>query len=82
MTRRQIRPGAGVYDCSLKEKREQSLHSVCISLSSGSVGNCESWLSSKRTTGLSFDDLACAVKCFTYLTKRSSVTYPDGRTVC
>jgi hypothetical protein len=26
------------------------------------VRNCESWLSSKRTTGLSFQDLACAVK--------------------
>jgi len=32
MARRQIRPGAGVYDCSLEEKREQLLRSVCISL--------------------------------------------------
>jgi len=32
VARRQIHPGAGVYGCSLKKKREQSLHSVCGSL--------------------------------------------------
>lgn len=30
--RRQKRPGAGVYACSVKEKREQLFHSVCSSL--------------------------------------------------
>ena len=32
MTRRQKRPGAGVYDCSVEKKRKQTLHSVCSSL--------------------------------------------------
>jgi hypothetical protein len=32
VARRQIRQGAGVYDCTVEEKREESLHSVCSSL--------------------------------------------------
>jgi hypothetical protein len=32
VARRQIRPGAGVYDHRVDEKREQSLHSVCSTL--------------------------------------------------
>ena len=32
VARRQIHPGAEVYDCSVDKKREQSLHSVCSTL--------------------------------------------------
>jgi hypothetical protein len=42
----------------------------------------KSWLSSNRTTGLSFDGLEYAVKCFTYLRECSRSFYPDGWTVC
>jgi hypothetical protein len=33
------------------------------------MDKCKSWFSSNRNTGLSFEGLACAMKCFTYLTK-------------
>jgi len=35
----------------------------------------------QKTTGLSFEGLACAVKCFTFLTQLSSVIHPDGLTM-
>jgi hypothetical protein len=46
------------------------------------MAKCESWLSSNRTTNLSLEGLACATKRFTYLTKYSSVIYPERWTVC
>ena len=46
------------------------------------MDKCKSWFSSNRTIGLSSEGLACATKCFTYLTQRSSFIYPDGQTVC
>ena len=71
----QLRPVCGVYVCSVAEKREQSHHSVCSTL----MFIWESWLSSKRTTGLSFEGFSFATKCFTFLQNDpSSSTQMDG----
>ena len=52
--------------------------SLCLPFSVTCVDKCKSWLSNNRTTDLCFHGLACAAKCFTYLTKRSSAFYSDG----
>jgi hypothetical protein len=43
-------------------RKDEDGHSTLLALPC--METCKSWLSSHRTTGPSFEDLACAVKCF------------------
>jgi hypothetical protein len=59
--------------------RKTTATPLCLSYSVTCVDKCKSWwLSSNRTTGLCFQGVACAAKCFTYVTKWSSAFYSDG----
>jgi len=54
---------------------------LCVHYFIACMDKWKSWLSSNRTTGLSYKGLACAMRCCTYLTKWSSAVYSDGWTV-
>jgi hypothetical protein len=56
--------------------------SLCLYYSTACTDTCKSWLSSNRTTGPSFEGLACAMECSTYLTKWCPAFYSDGCTLC
>ena len=49
----------------------------CLHYSVTCTDKCKSWLSNYRTTALFFEGLACAAKCFRYLTKWPSAFYLD-----
>ena len=68
--------------CSHCAGNDRTVSPFCLQYSNASLDKCESWLSDKRTIGLSFEGLACVLKCFRYLMKWSSVIYPDGWTMC
>jgi hypothetical protein len=45
--------------------RMKTVTPFCLVYSIAGMYKCKSWLSSNRTIGLSFEGLACAMKCFT-----------------
>ena len=62
-------------------REDEDSQAVLLHYSIACMDKCKSWFSSNRSTGLSFESRACAMKCFTYLTKRSSFICKDGWTV-
>jgi len=53
--------------CSHFGGKERTVTPFCLQYSSASMDKCESCLSNKRITGLSFEGLACAMKCLCIL---------------
>jgi hypothetical protein len=50
-------------------KEDEDSHAVLLYYSVACMDKCKSWFSSNRNTGLSFEGFACAMKCFTCITK-------------
>lgn len=50
-------------------REDEDSHAILLHYSIACMDKCRSWFFSNRNTGLSFEGLACAMKCFTYLTK-------------
>jgi hypothetical protein len=62
-------------------REDEDSHAILLHYSIVCTDKCKSCFFSNRNIGLSFESLACAMKCFTYLTKLSSVICLDGWTV-
>jgi hypothetical protein len=50
-------------------KEDEDSHVILLHYCIACMDKCTLWFFSNRNTGLSFEGLACAMKCFTYLTK-------------
>ena len=48
-------------------REDDDSHAVLLHYCSACMDKCKSWFSSNRNNGLSFEGLACAMKCFTFL---------------
>jgi len=49
-------------------RKVRTVMPLCLHYSTACMDKCKSWLSNNRTAGLSLEGLACAAKCFAYLT--------------